>query len=281
MTAGEADGLAARLERKLRPKPPKVLRSKLNQDFAVLLMRSSYNALDQIDCIAMDQFQRDFFFIRQAEYEPYIQYFGPGMVQQGMLTDPNYFDFISFAQYATISREINNNPAFVFEEQQPEKVGDDEPQKFVKTVTKRDPTLGNDLLASRHSSLVGKAIIDNIEETFSGTASAIPVIPSTLDSAAVLKSLNQLVKLFLLNGFAFDGTVAITTNDSSGIQFCITLINPATLWSGKALQRRGADPTNCFMLKATTNLVSRSGFVVMSSSVKYEGNLEKTFLTIR
>ena len=94
MTPGEADGLGARLERQFRPKAPKVIRSKLDQDFAVLLMRSSYNALDQIDCVAMDQFQRDFFFIRQAEYQPYIDQLGPGVVQQGMLTDPYYFDFI-------------------------------------------------------------------------------------------------------------------------------------------------------------------------------------------
>ena len=53
VTTGEADGLGARAERALGPKPPKILRPKLNQDFAVLLMRSSYNALDKIDCVAM------------------------------------------------------------------------------------------------------------------------------------------------------------------------------------------------------------------------------------
>ena len=63
MTSGEADGLKARLERSLHPQAPKVLRSQLDQDFAVLLMRASYNALDLIDSVAMDQFQRDFFFV--------------------------------------------------------------------------------------------------------------------------------------------------------------------------------------------------------------------------
>ena len=53
MTLGEAEGLGARAERSFREKPPKALRSKLNLDFAVLLMRASYNALDKIDCIAM------------------------------------------------------------------------------------------------------------------------------------------------------------------------------------------------------------------------------------
>jgi hypothetical protein len=52
-TIGEVDGLGARLERALRKKPPRALRQRLNQDFAVLLMRSSYNALDELDCIPM------------------------------------------------------------------------------------------------------------------------------------------------------------------------------------------------------------------------------------
>ena len=53
ITAAEADNFSAKAQRLLRPKPPKALRPKLNRDFAVLLMRSSYNALDLLDCVAM------------------------------------------------------------------------------------------------------------------------------------------------------------------------------------------------------------------------------------
>lgn len=63
ITVGETENVGARTQRAFRAKPPKVLRNQLNQDFAVLLMRSSYNALDQLDCVAMDQFQRDFFIL--------------------------------------------------------------------------------------------------------------------------------------------------------------------------------------------------------------------------
>mmetsp|Transcript_4513 Transcript_4513/g.5221 ORF Transcript_4513/g.5221 Transcript_4513/m.5221 type:complete len:372 (-) Transcript_4513:36-1151(-) len=282
VTAGEADGIGARLARKLRKKAPKVLRSKLNQDFAVLLMRSSYNALDKIDCVAMDQFQRDFFLIRQAEYQPYVNQLGPGIVQQGMLTDPNYFDFISFAQYTTISREINKNPPLVFEEQQSENVGEDQPQRFVSTLIKRDPLLTNEMLSKQHSKLVGTDIIDKLDEIFGGTPSEIPSVPiGTLDSKATLASLTQLKNLFLLNGFAFDGNVSITKVGPVEAEYCISLKNPATLWSGTALQQSRADPLNCFILKAATELVSRSGFVVSSSSVKYEENTEITYIRIK
>jgi hypothetical protein len=53
VTPKETDSLGAMARRALRPKPPKILRRKLSMDFAVLLMRSSYNALDQLDCVAM------------------------------------------------------------------------------------------------------------------------------------------------------------------------------------------------------------------------------------
>jgi hypothetical protein len=281
MTLGEVDGLKARLDRSLRAKPPKVLRSNMNLDFAVLLMRSSYNALDLIDCVAMDQFQRDFFLLRQAEYQNYVEQLGPGIVQQGILTDPYYFDFISFAQYATISREINNMPETIFEEQQPQESADGEQQKFVTRVIRRDPTISNNELASRHSRLVGKAVIDRLNEIFGNTTSDIPPIPtSLLDQQAILSSLTQLMKLFLLNGFAFDGNVAVVNQDSSGTEFCITLRNPANLWSGKALKQRGANPCNCFLLIAALELVSRSKLRVVSSSVKYDSNTEKSYLKI-
>jgi hypothetical protein len=63
ITVAETGNVGALTQRAFRTKPPRVLRKKLNIDFAVLLMQSSYNALDQLDCVAMDQFQRDFFLL--------------------------------------------------------------------------------------------------------------------------------------------------------------------------------------------------------------------------
>lgn len=171
----DTDSLLAITKRKLRPKPPKLLRRKLSQDFAVLLMRSSYNALDEIDCVAMDQFQRDFFLIRSSEYQDYTKALGDGMVQQGDLTDPYYFDFISFAQYRTINRELTQDPPFVFQEMQPvEQQSDNGKANFVPVVVRRDPRLTNAMLVPTHSSKVGAAILDRLEEIFGSTDSRIP-----------------------------------------------------------------------------------------------------------
>ena len=284
ISAEEVESPSARFERKRRKAPPKLLRPTLNLDFAVLLMRSSYNAMDEIDCVAMDQFQRDFFFIRQAEYLPYTNALGPGMVKQGELTDPYYFDFISFAQYATIYRDITIDPPMVFEEQQPVIVGEEEKQEFISTVVRRDPALANSMLAQRHEELVGAAILDKLTETFGKTASAIPPIDSKSTSINVQASLQQLVNLFLINGFAFNGKVEIKKEGlggaASGTQLEIVLASPANVWSGKALEMKKAFPKNDFLLKTAKILLKRSGYDVISS-VKYTGSDEISSLTIR
>jgi len=75
-----------------------------------------------------------------------------------------------------MNREISTNPPFVFEEQQPVDEGEDEPQKFVPVVIKRNPSLTNERLGPEHSRMVGSAILDRLEEIFGATESAIPKI---------------------------------------------------------------------------------------------------------
>ena len=121
-----------------------------------------------------DQFQRDFYLTRQAEYQTYVGQLGPGMVQQGDLTDPFYFDFISFAQYMTINREIAVDPPMIFEEQQPVDQGEDQPMKFVPVIVKRDPSITNDKLGVVHTNKVGSAILDKFDELYGNTDIALP-----------------------------------------------------------------------------------------------------------
>jgi len=296
LTSEVADNFSARVERSLRPKPAKVLRPRMNLDFAVLLMRSSYNAVDEIDIVSMDQFQRDFFLIRQAEYKPYADSLGLGVMQQGDLADPNYFDFISFAQYATISREIGN-PQSVFEEQQPVEVGEGELQKFNTVVVKRDPSLAISDLPRRHTEIVGNAILDKLIEKFGETASAIPKIePGSRPNAdTVLAAIKQMVNLFIVQGFAWEGSASLlndndgrqqqqqSTNkdDAASAQFSITFTSPATLWSGQSLKaKNNSGLMNDFALKTVRVMMSRAGYNVANASVKYANNQEITTFTV-
>ena len=274
LTAETADSFAARAERAFRPKPARVLRPRMNLDFAVLLMRSSYNAVDDLDIVAMDQFQRDFFLIRQAEYKTYADSLGAGAMQQGDLADPNYFDFISFAQYATILREIANPPS-VFEEQQPvEDIGEGEPQQFYSVVVKRNASVSNNDLPRKYDEIVGNAILDKLIEKFGDTASAIPKLEagSRPGATTVLAAIQQMVNLFVISGFAWSGNASMQTksadNDNgAGTQISITFTSPATLWSGSSLQaKKNAVLTNDFALKTAKAMMSRAGFFSPAST---------------
>eukprot|EP00536_Pseudo-nitzschia_multiseries_P002539 jgi/Psemu1/294852/fgenesh1_pm.34_\ len=294
--AKDTDSVLAIARRKLRPKPPKILRRKLSLDFAVLLMRSSYNALDEMDCVGMDQFQRDFFLIRSSEYETYTNNLGVGMVTQGDLTDPYYFDFISFAQYKTINREVTQDPPFVFEEQQiaPEDPNESpnatlNPNKvarFVPVIVQRDPALTNKLLIPTHEKKVGAAILDKLTETFANTDSKIPDVGNNKpDPIALLLGIRQIVNIFLISGYAFRGdvaTVASGTSSSAALAtYAITLNAPATLWSGKVLQSEGDPLNNNFLVKTLAEYIRRSGYQKIDYSIKYEGTNEEITITVR
>eukprot|EP00531_Pseudo-nitzschia_arenysensis_P010943 CAMPEP_0116140884 /NCGR_PEP_ID=MMETSP0329-20121206/14091_1 /TAXON_ID=697910 /ORGANISM="Pseudo-nitzschia arenysensis, Strain B593" /LENGTH=423 /DNA_ID=CAMNT_0003636039 /DNA_START=103 /DNA_END=1374 /DNA_ORIENTATION=+ len=285
VNAKDTDSLLAMAKRKLRPKPPKLLRRKLSQDFAVLLMRSSYNALDDIDCVAMDQFQRDFFLIRLAEYQTYTQQLGDGMVQQGDLTDPYYFDFISFAQYKTINREVTQDPPYVFEEQQIPPENSEIPSqnengtaRFIPVVVQRDPQLTNTLLIPTHSQMVGASILDKLLATFGETELKIPdVVPNPDPSTTLLAGIKAIVNIFLVSGYAFRGEVVSLTPNT----YKISLNAPATLWSGKILQQEGDLLDNDFLCKTLQEYIRRCGYEVQKSTIKYEGNDEELTISLR
>jgi len=107
----------------------------------------------------------------------------------------------------------------------------------------------------------------------------------------VLASISQLVKLFLINGYAWEGSASITKTggnpaSAAGSQFSMSLTAPANLWSGQALQVRSRTPgggnlNNCFLLKTAMELVRRMGYKIASSSVSYEGTKEISSFTLQ
>ena len=314
ITQKETETGMAKAMRFVRRSPPKILRQKLKQEFAVLLMRTSYSIVDEIDIVPMNQFQRDFFLIRTAEYEPYIQSLGPGYVKQGDLTDPSYFDFISFAQFLTINRVLSD-PAMVFEELQPipttssssspaqirtetTNVSDNDTtlQRFEPILVRR--TIMNDQLIPTFRAKFGAAVLQYLDETYRNTPIAITVSRSDANRPsidAIQASLTQIVKLFLINGFAWDGRVEITPSASFNqwnaaavvdgavdVTFCITLDSPASLWGNESLHRQRAMLTNDYMLYVAKEFIEqRTGYTVVSSLVKFQSNSELSYLTIR
>jgi hypothetical protein len=301
----------AKVARLLRADPPKILRPRMARDFAVLLMRSSYAVTDALDIIPMNQFQRDFFLIRSSEYAPYVASLGPGYVQQGELSDASYFDFISFAQYLTINRALSD-PETVYEELQPvvsnsdgdgSEQGSTIPQQFQTVVIRR--TIPNDRLVDEFDKRLGKAILQYLDDTYGDTPSALSLNvvlangrPPNIDT--LQSTLAQLVNLFLVNGFAWEGSVSVTarttssgprrtnSNDNAdenatteGATILLTLVSPASIWGHQSLQRQRSLVRNDYLLKTAKQLVQREGYQVLSSSVQIEGNKEQSYLTVR
>lgn len=87
-------GFATFIERKSRPEHIGIPRKRMEITWAVALMRLSYSAVDDLDFVPMDEFQKDFFLFRQDEWLEYRGYH-PN-VMQGDLADPLYFDFIRY-----------------------------------------------------------------------------------------------------------------------------------------------------------------------------------------
>ena len=50
--------------------------------------------------------QVQFWRLRRDQYESYLLQYSPVPIKQGQLSDPLYWDFISFAQTATVAQEI-------------------------------------------------------------------------------------------------------------------------------------------------------------------------------
>ncbi|KAJ1483972.1 hypothetical protein T484DRAFT_1798312 [Baffinella frigidus] len=60
----------------------------------------------------MNDFQKQFFLLRADEWEKYV---AETDTKQGDLSNPLYFDFISSAQFATITQEMRRGQTFFTE----------------------------------------------------------------------------------------------------------------------------------------------------------------------
>jgi hypothetical protein len=246
------------IEASMRPKIRALPRRRLEQDFAVLLMRTSYAVADELDFMPMDEFQKEQFLFRQREWDTYREKLP---VMQGDLTDPAYFDFISFCQYASIASGMRRG-RMIFEE-----LID---ANGTSVIVSRAPTLPqrNELLPEAHSIRVGDRLLNWMLERYDGVLR--PVIPPTssaLPRAPVLvEGCQRVADIFTLNEFALTSTV---TPLASGAGVAWTLVAPATLWGAQVLQLRGDEPKNDFEVMAVLAYLRRCG-VPATSITRFE-----------
>jgi len=238
---------------KRRPPPVRLPRTELYKPFAVLLMRSCYDAADALNFVSMEKFQKEFFLLRQNEWEKYLE---ENDCKQGDLSDPMYFDFISAAQFATVT-QLMGEGKLIFEE----RTG----AEGTVSVVSRDASLQNDeVLPAAFFRIAGDKMFAGLMANFTGenfyTQPPQPTAAGAPDSD-VVAGLSLLYKKMVELGYALEvkvnvdtavptqqylqeagilksfannygasGAVVETKAASSGTRVSFTLKAPATLW---------------------------------------------------
>ena len=246
------DFAARRWDYLFRPAPPASagLRERLDRDFAVACMRASYNVADELDFVPMDAFQKDFFLIRQREYQYYLDalFASAGLrPEQGDLTDPSYFDFISYAQYLTIREELGRART---EFDEPILSEDGETTTIVHTV--RDDGADGATLARMHGARVGARVLAKLIEK-NDELLAKSQAPAAAKAALVVRAAprptpddvqracGRLLLLMRVSGYALATAASVSPSAGGGgggggaqtLELRVTA--PATYWSQRTL----------------------------------------------
>jgi len=268
------------------PSPPpdaiKFPRKRLDIKFAVLLMRSTYEAVDALDFIPMDKFQVKFWKQRQSEYESYVRLYEPLKFTQGDLADPLYFDFIAYSQYTAISREIQSDPPKVFQESQ----GAEGP---VVTVRRAAEFEDNAKLPAFLERGVGDRIYEGMRDGFRTGADSIEVLfgaPRPCGRAAGLEcavaGAEEILKVFQERGYCLKAAVTDVRPGEKGRggTFHIRVEGPATLWGLQRLESRLSVVYHSFHSLAIAAFLRASGYEVSySQKVSDTGTDEEWLLS--
>jgi hypothetical protein len=216
----------------LPPQPVTLPRRILGLSFAVLLLRSGYDTADALDFVAMQEFQRSFWLLRQSDWEPYTIQYSPIKITQGDLSNPNYFDFIAAEQMTTISTFMRNGIQTFREycgEECPE--GNDGEYKLVT----RDPSLqDNELLPGRFELDLGNMIYSGLREGFRGVTFNPPEpLNPRCSTEDLITGVRSLLNVFKDQGFCINAEVVDVKlgTEPGSLSFKVTLTGPANLWA--------------------------------------------------
>lgn len=241
-------------------------RSRLSVPFAVCLLRSAYEAIDECDVAAMDAFQAKSWLFRQSEWEGYRYLYDPVRVEQGAIYDANYFDFAAFVQTATVGRMIPTSTS-VFEE----RTG----AEGTKTVVRRDEALrDNAKLPEAIAEKCGFKIYDRLLNGFDRgedfEVARFANVPSPAErtpgrdaddvTREVVDGMRALADVFVENGYALRISVENDgTNSDGSVRVRVRANGPATLWGARELAVRGLTPTDEYLGFTMTAYLARSG----------------------
>ena len=258
--------MARYLDLKNRPPPVKLPRRRMELAFAVQLMRTSYNAFDSMDFTPTDIFQKNQFLFRQNEWELWRKDH-PNCIQ-GDLASPEYFDFISWVQFSTLTfcMDQASNEPFI------EVVGAEATSQKIDPFPMLD---SKQKIQEVHQAITGDGILDYILSTYpayilpkgvpiSGSTETVPGgrVVSSQPAKSVeefIAAANLIMDIFCVNSFAINSKVAEVPSGKEGSRtVTLEITAPANLWSEQALKLR-KDVTNDFPVMVLRALARRCG----------------------
>jgi len=205
----------------------------MRQDFAVMLLRTGYETADKLDFIAMDKFQQNFWLRRRSEWEAYRLQYAPIIVEQGKITDPLYFDFISGMQFVTIAKGMKDGKQ-IFKE-----YCDDCEEQYV--LVTRDPSLqDNEKLPQVFQQEMGEAILTKLGEFDKSVESMIDskIINKKTSFPELLNVVTSVLDSMTSMGFAVQATVSEIGDGAKPASFRVTLSGPSNLWAVQYLNSK-------------------------------------------
>ena len=258
--------------------PPVFLRKTLEIALAVALLRSSYDAIDELNICAMDEFQIKSWKTRQLSYEAYKSLIYPLAMEQGDLKNPLYFDHISFSQYSTLNAILNRNngkPDMEFEE----KLGF---EGEVKRVKRDEKFATRKELIPAFSYLVGRNIFNFLKNGFELTEDKpFDGVPEFINldgsqdenSVKIVDGVKALLQVFLNYGFCKEFQVSLQDDG----KLIVTVVGPAMLWSIGALENEGARVVNDYVGYTISYFLFESGVKSKRRYAKTDSSMVYTF----
>ncbi|GLC41889.1 hypothetical protein PLESTB_001043800 [Pleodorina starrii] len=233
------------------PEPILFPRKNLAQPFAVLLMRSAYETVDDLDFIPMNDFQKAFWKLRASEQEAYNLQYSPLKPRIGDVTDSLYFDFISYSQFSTISSQMPQGQQ-VFKE-----YCEDCPDLY--RIVRRDAALAdNALLPAAFFTRTGDKIYAGLRNGFRDFQfGGPPPLPAGASLAALTTAVQNLLDVMVNNGYALKAEVYDV--DDAEQSFKVKITGPANLWGLTNLNFRRSLVLNAYDCMAVDALLRASG----------------------
>jgi len=237
----------------VQPGPVPFPRRTLDLRFAVLLMRACYDGVDGADALQMRDFQVLFWKRREAEVEAYSQLISPLAARKGDLSDPLYFDFISYSQLLAADAAVRGHPPRVFEEEYDEcELRPDQDECPILTrVVRRELPLSDDDLPSEVWRRSGDGIYAALRDGFRGeTFAGVPPPPAAgATPAEVAAGFRALLAVFVGRGYALSADVTeaggggedgggAAAAAAGGLSLRVSVQGAATQWGAAALASR-------------------------------------------